>query len=135
MKTARYSNPNITPETHTPIRISLGVPKFKLNYDIAGEVNILMPTPQMLSLTDEAVYRELYFELLDRRGIKEIVTELQSVTVSGKETILLCFEDLQKPNAWCHRRMFAEWIKRQTGHVIDELSEPEPKEKQQTLWR
>lgn len=134
MKTARYLNPNINPVIHTPIRISLGVPKFRIGYEIAGSVELLMPTPQMLSLTDEAVYRKLYFDLLDRRGIRAIVDELRCVTTPVKETILLCFEDIRKPNTWCHRRMFADWAERQTGRTIDELQEPEPNEKQQTLW-
>ena len=135
MKTARYLNPNINPEIHTPVRISLGVPKFRIGYEIAGSVELLMPTPQMLSLDDEAVYRKLYFELLNHHGIRAIVEALQAVTKPGKETILLGFEDLRKPDTWCHRRMFADWIKRQTGRTIDELEEREPNETQQTLWR
>lgn len=129
MKTARYANTMISNDKHTPVQISLGLPKFEISYRISSSLSILFPTYPMLSLGDESVYREKYIQLLNQRGLGVILAEMHKVAVPGKETILLCFEDLRKPGTWCHRRMFAEWLQSKTGKVIEELEEP----RQQTL--
>jgi len=34
---------------------------------------------------------------------------------------LLCYESLGKPGVFCHRQIFAEWWREQTGEVVSEL--------------
>ena len=45
----------------------------------------------------------------------------------GKTLVLLCYEDLRKPDQWCHRTLFAEWWQKMTGEVINELEEADVK--------
>ena len=40
-----------------------------------------------------------------------------------KKLVLLCFEDIRKPENWCHRTLFAEWWLAHTGEVIEEMPE------------
>ena len=129
MKTARYANPLISNDRYTPVRISLGRPKFRLSYRISSGLEILYPTARMLTMDDVSIYRETYVQLLNERGLGEILTAIHKVAVPGKETLLLCFEDLRVPGNWCHRRLFTEWFQRKTGKIIEELDEP----KQQNL--
>ena len=43
----------------------------------------------------------------------------------GKDTVLLCYEDVRKGESdWCHRTMFAKWWFERTGEVIAELPDP-----------
>lgn len=44
----------------------------------------------------------------------------------GKDVVLCCYEDVRKPNEWCHRLVFAEWWYEKTGEKIEELPDPSP---------
>ena len=122
MKTARYLNSNIDPNIHAPVRISLGVPKFKLPYEIADAWDFLMPESDMLTVKEYESYKVQYFKLLEYREADKLVR----TDYGGKEPVLLCFEDIRKPSLWCHRRMFAEWYEMKIGRVVEELEEADP---------
>lgn len=53
----------------------------------------------------------------------------------GQTLVLMCFDDLSKPGAWCHRTMFAEWYYEKTGVSVPELGKtsPPPAADQQVL--
>lgn len=99
------------------VRISIGNPRWKLPYEIAGTIKSLMPTRDMLGLEYD-VYKKIYFRMLDAVGIDEIKKALSAF---GKKIVLLCFENVTKDDSWCHRRMFAEWYEKKTGTKIPEL--------------
>jgi hypothetical protein len=135
MKTARYLNPNIDVQRHVPIRISLGIPKFRLPYAIAGYAGLLAPMRAMLGVTDRPTYESLYRKLLDRLGVERIHRALRTLhTPPDREIVLLCFEDVRDPDAFCHRRIFADWWQLRTGREVLELDEPAPKPRGKPLF-
>lgn len=123
MKTARYSNKLINNEKYIPIQISLGFPKFRLQYTVVGKMLMLAPEYSLLRVNNEIEYQRKYIERLEYIGIDRIKHALSSFSQEGKEIVLLCFEDVTKDGQWCHRRMFADWYESKTGEKIDELEE------------
>lgn len=127
--TSRYSaGKTIKASGAFPVQISLGIPKWKLPFDLTENDPLLTPTREMLTLPF-GEYKARYFEKLTRTGLDRIVTNLRLLTRRTKTEgglVLLCFEDITK--SWCHRRMFAEWWVAQTGEVVEELvpAAPEP---------
>lgn len=123
--TSRYGNKNL-PKDVVPVGITLGKPKFKLNYEVAAYLRDLAPDGSMFKINDRAEFTPKFFRKLDRIGVDEIRRQLENVSKrhGGKNLVLLCFEDVTKPGEWCHRLVFAEWWEARTGQKIDELPDP-----------
>lgn len=119
---SRFSNPKLKSGKYTPVRISLGAPKWPLGYTIAGEIKDLMPFG-LLQINDRALYEKKYRERLDRIGVDRIQAALDSFGVD-KPVVLLCYEDVRDPSQWCHRTIFAQWWLENTGEIADELPDP-----------
>jgi len=68
---------------------------------------------------DEDEYRVLYYARLNAHR-DEALAELDLIAGGGTGA-LMCFCDLAK--SWCHRRQLAEWIKRETGLIVPEVSD------------
>lgn len=117
----------ITASGLAPVRISVGHPRFKLSFELAGACKHLMPERAWLSL-DQPRYEELFRQRLAAAGVETIARELEAIRQAhgGNGIVLLCFEKLQTPGEWCHRRMFAEFWREQTGESVPELSEQLP---------
>lgn len=127
---SRFSNPELRTGKYIAVRISLGAPKWPLGYEIAGEINDLMPFG-LLQINDKALYERKYRERLDRIGIDRIQKQIDAFGFE-KPVVLLCYEDVRDPSQWCHRTMFAQWLLEQTGEIADELPDPStPKLKNQ----
>ncbi|MEV4704531.1 hypothetical protein [Actinoplanes sp. NPDC049316] len=122
--TCRYQR--FRPDMGTPVRTTAGYPRFTLGYELAGHARLISPTWAMVSINDEATYRGLYRQMLDARGVDAVRDELQAIAdqVPDPRLVLLCFDDLSKPDGWCHRRMFADWWTEHTGTEVPELAEP-----------
>jgi hypothetical protein len=118
--TSRYHNKIIASGKYTPIGISQGEARF-LKFT-PTYLKALAPTWAMVKITDKKVYRRAYFKQLNGIDIESVKQMLEPLS-NGKPIVLLCFEDLRKPNLWCHRTMFAEWFEKQTGQKIEELEE------------
>ena len=59
-----------------------------------------------------ARFRALYYEkILAPLDVRQVLADL------GETAILLCWE---APDSYCHRRLVAEWIERETGIVVPE---------------
>lgn len=127
--TARYGNKRLREDGYFPVGISLGTPKFKLGYDLRDQCYALAPKGFMLKM-EYGPYREAYFGKLEAIGTNKIIGIVQRLDAraqeEGKSLVLLCYEDLRKPENWCHRTLFAEWWQAKTGEVIEELEEAEP---------
>lgn len=65
-------------------------------------------------------YEEAYWRMLDAHGVDAINAELRRIG-GGRDVVLLCFDDLSKPDGWCHRTMFGAWWTARTGQIVEEL--------------
>mgnify|MGYP007069340700 FL=1 len=128
--TSRYGNKELRNDGYYPVGISLGKPKYQTGYEIREQCYALAPKGHMLKMAYEP-YREAYFEKLEEIGADKIIGIVQRMDEraqeEGKTLVLLCFEDIRKPDQWCHRTLFAEWWQKMTGEVINELEEADVK--------
>jgi hypothetical protein len=108
------------------VQITLGDPKFALPYRIDHKLPILAPLPVIFGYPDYEIFKMGYRKQLNMEGFNRIKEELDRVAKRGKITVLLCFEDIRKPEQWCHRRIFAEWWEEQSGQEVAELPERDP---------
>jgi hypothetical protein len=132
VRTARYSNPNVSACGLVPIGITRGTPKFKLGYELRANLYDLAPAGAMLGLPDDADKRErftaMYRARLDALGVGRVRELLEAIQNGDDGIVLLCYEDLHEPGKWCHREILGAWL---TAHGIDtqELDDPGKKAK------
>ena len=126
MLTARFSNKSLDSNIHNMVQISIGDPKFAIPYRIDHELSILAPLPAIFRYPDYAIFETEYRKQLGATGVNRIQDELERVANLNKITVLLCFEDIRKPDQWCHRRIFAKWWEEKTGQEVAELRERDP---------
>lgn len=82
---------------------------------------------------NEPNYRARYFEeILGPLNAQKTWDELHALS-GGHEPVLLCHEHLLKPGDWCHRRLVAEWFKRELEQDVAELV-TRPPSKQGSLF-
>ena len=100
----------------------MGAPRWNVGYRLDGEMPDLMP----FGLKGEAfeVFKRAYVSRLEKVGFEKIKAHLKQLQKDGKDVVLLCYEDIRKPETWCHRTMFADWWKERTGEAIEELPDP-----------
>ena len=121
--TSRYANPELRSGKYTAVRISLGLPRWKLGYEINGAIEELMPKG-IFGIEDHDEFYRRYFDKLDAIGVIRIREKLYQFEKLGKPVVLLCFEDIRKGSwNWCHRNIFASWWKQRTGEIISELQD------------
>jgi hypothetical protein len=128
--TSYYANRSLQIGDYTLIGISIGKNRW---VKVDAYLTNIAPTWNMVKMTDPIEYRKLYFKKLDAVGVNNIREAFESIQ-SDKPLVLLCYENLQKPEKWCHRTMFAEWWKEKTGEVIEELPVEMPKTKVRPLF-
>ena len=128
--TSRYGNKELRNDGYYPVGISIGKPRFKTGYEIREQCYALAPKGHKPKMEHEA-YREADFKKLEEIGADKIIGIVQRMDEraqeEGKTLVLLCYEDLRKPDQWCHRTLFAEWWQKMTGEVINELEEADVK--------
>jgi hypothetical protein len=116
-----------TPDMGTPVRTTVGHPRFALNYRLARHAQLITPTRDLLGIKARDAYEFSYRRLLNSRGIDAIYEELRAIAGSHDleaPLVLLCFDRydrLTPPDDWCHRMFFAAWFTEQTGQEVPEL--------------
>jgi hypothetical protein len=121
--TARYQNRNIAHYELAAVRITLGHPRFRLGYALAATMMELTPSRAMFGMTDVAEFSTAYRAKMQTHGIEAIVARLQSLhETTGRPLVLCCFEDLRKPDEWCHRTTLGR-ILSEHGLPVMELAE------------
>lgn len=105
-----------------PVGISVFLPKYFNGYSL----KYLAPTAKMLHM-GEKEYTPLYFQILEKVSIGKLREDIMRISnqEGGKDVALLCYE---KPGDFCHRRIFADWMKEKTGYDIKEYGYIEKKE-------
>lgn len=124
--TSRYQNPELATGRYTVVGVTRGKPKFPLKYELAGNIIEIAPPGYLFNEYDRGRFTPRYFQHMDRQGARKIAHILAQYERLGKDVVLCCFEDVRKPNEWCHRLVFAEWWRSRTGEDIPELPDPSP---------
>lgn len=110
-----------------PVKTTVGHPRFRLGYELAGALKEVTPDRTMLKLP-QPEFRAAYFDKLDAVGLEGITAAMAEIAerVDHQRLVLLCFDRLNKPGVWCHRTLFAEWWQNLTGEQIPELGAHAP---------
>ncbi|GAA0695337.1 hypothetical protein GCM10010193_57610 [Kitasatospora atroaurantiaca] len=118
--TARFQM--FRPVQGTPVRITRGAPRFKLPYQLTHTVPELAPAAAYFN-SPRPAFAAAYRADLTRLGAGQIAERLGGIAQQAGDhrLVLLCFEDLAKPELWCHRRIFADWWSETTGDPVREL--------------
>lgn len=120
--TSYYANVrNLIKNNMIPVAISVGIPK----YFHGDSIPYLAPTRAMLKMNDSE-YIKHYQKILDKVDLDRLRDDLLFIYKSRgeKDIALLCYE---KPGEFCHRRLFAEWLKEKTGYEVKEYGYTEKK--------
>ena len=124
--TSRFSNPELISGNYTVVGMVRGLPRYKRKYKLAGNILDIAPPRELFDVYDRALFTPPYMEHLDKLGLEHISKELERFTALGKDVVLCCYEDVRKPDEWCHRLVFAEWWLKNTGQTIPELVDNSP---------
>ena len=82
----------------------------------------LAPGEWLWATHDQSDYRDRYFAQLGKLDPARVITDLHRLAGDRVTPTLLCFCNLGKLGAWCHRSMVAEWITDKTGLTVVERS-------------
>jgi hypothetical protein len=109
------------PEDGTPVRITVGSPRFWHNRAPLADGRRLAPWGLMDPNMPEDECRQRYEARLDALG-DEVVTLLARLVTEypGERLVLCCFEDVHGGDD-CHRRWLAAWLEARYGLDVPEL--------------
>ena len=101
-----------------PIGIALWKPRF---YN-GEEYKTLAPDQRTLvrkknGTIDERQYTEEFKEKLANLDAEKVFQDLKRIS-QGKDIVLCCYE---RPEAFCHRHIVAEWLNEQLGITVEEI--------------
>jgi hypothetical protein len=132
LATSRYQAADLIEASgRAAVGITLGYPRFKLRYPLVANLRQLGPTQEMIQVDDAHLFEEMYRNRLDDlgvSGVRELLTTCAE-RANNERLLMLCYEDLTRPDLRCHRRLFAAWWEVNTGEVVPEL-EPEVRQEQ-----
>ena len=120
--TARFGNRRLRSGEFQAVPICLWLPKYKPPYPLQPTIRPLAPKANYLR-APRPIYNDRYLGQLQALGAEKIGELLAKASQDERPMALLCYEDLRKPDMWCHRRLFADWYLGQTGQDIPELAE------------
>lgn len=125
--TSRYANKQLAQRPDlVKVGITVGKPRWPLGYPVEY-LDRLAPWG-LLQVFDKAEFTARYHAQLDRAGVDRVLRDLQRISDAhdGQDLVLLCYEDVRKPDEWCHRQVLAEWLLERAGLAVAELSDPAP---------
>ena len=88
--TSRFANPELKTGDYTPVRISLGAPRWRTGYTLAGAIKELMPAG-LRQIQDIEEFSLKYYKRLDSFGVDVIKKQLQHYESLGKLGVLRIF--------------------------------------------
>lgn len=102
-----------------PVSISRGRPRWSLPYRYR-RYDELAPDDRTWAHEDLNEFERSYISQLEALGADTIMAGLRRISEQhgGKALCLLCWE---KPGEFCHRRVLAAFIARETGIMVPEL--------------
>src|SRR5260221_824750 len=123
--TSRYANKELARRPDlVKVGITVGRPGWPLGYPVES-LDRLAPWG-LLQVFDRAEFTARYHAALDRAGVDRVLRDLQRISDAhdGQDLVLLCYEDVRKPDEWCHRQVLAEWLAQRAGLAGAEVFDP-----------
>lgn len=107
------------PEMGVPVRITLGKPPAWFSHE-HEEIRALAPPGHVFRIEDWQEFRRKYRHHLYRVTVPRIRRKFEAISEQhdGRCLVLLCFE---ADRADCHRGLWSEWWRQQTGEEVPEL--------------
>ncbi|MEU7323384.1 hypothetical protein ABZ682_22955 [Streptomyces griseoviridis] len=130
IKLATCTYQEFMPDMGTPVRTTVGRPRFDLPYPLTAHAKLVTPTKELLGINARDAYEFSYRRLLNARGFGPVRDELLRIAGAydlDSPLVLLCFDRYDKltpPDDWCHRLFLAKWWAEQTGQEVPELGAP-----------
>ena len=122
--TSRFSNKELESEKYTVVGVVRSMPRFPVKYKISSNITQIAPPGYLWNENDRDRFKAPYYKHLEKAGYPLIGAIVKDYLGIGKDLVLCCYEDVRKPNEWCHRLVFAEWWYEKTGQKIEELPDP-----------
>ncbi len=118
--TSFWSNPELRDLDAVPVSISRGRPRWSLPYRYR-RYDELAPDDHTWAQEDRESFERSYLAQVEELGAERILADLRRISEEhgGKALCLLCWE---RPGQWCHRRVLACYIERETVIVVPELA-------------
>ncbi len=117
--TSHWRNRELAELDTTIIGISRGTPRRSPGFRYKL-LRSLAPDNQVWAQEDREAFEAAYLDQLDALAAETILADLKRIA-GDHPAVLLCWEMLAEPDEWCHRRMLAGWLEKQTGIVVPEL--------------
>jgi len=96
---------------------AVNIARFPPKHWVGRHYPALAPEAWMLKVKENAVYDKMFREqILAKLDPRKVFEDL------GEDAVLLCFE---APGEYCHRRVVAEWLEKNLGIEVPELTVPE----------
>jgi hypothetical protein len=125
LSTSRYQNKALGESGFAPVGITRGYPRFRLGYKLFAYERSLAPTASQFQIDDHAEFTTSFLDTLDANSEQVIATIYRHAADAQGQgyrgIVFLCYEDVFKPEGWCHRQILAEWLNSRHGLVVSEL--------------
>jgi len=117
--TSHWRNPDLRDLDAIIIGISRGTPGGNPGFRYRV-LRSLAPSRETFAIQDRERYAASYRAQLEELGAGRILADLKRIGGTGA-IVMLCWERMADPSEWCHRRMLARYIERETGLEVPEL--------------
>ncbi len=124
--TSRFQNGEVIIETGlAPVRITLGHPRWKLPYELAGTVLDFAPDREWVNVEDDEEFTRRMVAKLFTVGAPRAREILDEMATGYSGVVLLCYEQLPGDEI-CHRTVVAEWLTTALNIPVEELEDRSP---------
>lgn len=106
--------------------LMIGIARFPPRYFNGESIMELAPHASMLRMGESEYVKMFEGRILAKLNQDDIVRKIGEIAKRhGCDKVALCC--FEKPGEFCHRRLFAEWLKEKTGYEIKEFGYTEKK--------
>ncbi len=133
---ATCSYQEFRPDMGTPVRSSIGFPRWQLKYPLTHAMPSTFPNRTWLRGVAKPRFDELYAAKMDGVGIDALREQAERIRwdeahalrddrLKERPVVLLCFErwntKKHDPELWCHRHSLAAWLRANGETEVPEL--------------